>query len=253
MRNAVLHLISNKSGGFGVSAFPSYSSYTPYTPTEAEEKIRTTLLINNASYYLINSMVAVYSFPEVLSEFRETSRTFQFNDLPRPTVGITGASYANTDTANFNIVNIPQTFPSASYFNWTIYYQDFETLGIKACDKNFIVPYSATSVTQGSTAYNLITADWPTELGIKAGFALDPGLSWSLNTTIQLYVPPVTFPYGKALDAVKYLSEFSTVLNTSGLATQYFSAQSDIEKYAILMLAIARPDLRNPITASNCN
>jgi hypothetical protein len=253
MRDAVLHLISNKSGGFNIPCFPAYSDYTPYDPAAEETVIREKLLINMSSYHLINSILAVYSFSDILSEFRETSRTFNFNNLPIAELSVTNATYANTETENFNIVNVPTTFPSANYFNWSIKCQDSEFLIFTGCDTSVTISYNLENVTQNAVSYRLLTADWPAAAGIKGGFALDPSLVWSYGDQITLSVPPVMFPYDKAIEYVNKLPETPKVLNNSGLARNYYNAQSDIEKYALLMLAIARPDIRNPAIKQNCN
>jgi hypothetical protein len=252
MRDAVLHLISNKSGSFNIPCFPAYSDYTPYEPTAQETVLRDKLLINMSSYHLINSMLAVYSFSDILSDFRESSRTFNFNDLPISALSITNATYANTETENFNIVNVPNTFPSANYFNWSIKCQDSEFLIFSGCDISVTIPYTLDNVTQDAVSYRILTAGWPTIAGIKGGFALDPSLTWSFGDQITLTVPPVTFPYDKAIDYINILPETAQVLSTAGLARNYYNAQSDIEKYALLMLAISRPDLRNPASQPNC-
>jgi hypothetical protein len=252
MRDAVLHLISNKSNGFNVPCFPVYSSFTPYTATAQETVLRDKLFINSSNYHLINSLLAVYSFIDILSEFRETSRTFNFSDLPTGEVSIVNATYGNTDTVNFNILNIPNSFPSPNYFNWEIKYQDDAFIVLHCCDTVSTIPYTLTSVTQNSTTYRLLTADWPVVTGIKGGFILDPALSWSYGNSITLTVPPVVFPYEQAIKLVDKLAETAHVLNGSGLARNYYNAQSYIEKYALLMLAIARPDLRNPKIVTVC-
>lgn len=253
MRNAVLHLISNKSGGFASPALPPYSAYTPYQATADEDFIRSKLRINDSNYHLINSMLAVYSFSEIYSEFRETSRTFQIKDLQTNSVTISGASYANTETENFNIVNIPTSFPSVNYFNWQIQYQDLENLNFIGCDISVTVPYTLTTVTQDTTTYRLLTAEWPAVAGIKGGFALDSNLSWSTGNSFSLTVYPCSFPYAAAVSYIEKYAQTASVLNAAGLARNYYNAQTSIEKYATLMLALANPALRNPATSANCN
>lgn len=252
MRDAVLHLISNKNNGFNIPCFPSYSSFTPYTPTAQETTLREKLFINDSSYHLINSMLAVYSFSDILSEFRETSRTFNFTDLPVSEVIITNATYGNSETTNFNILNIPTSFPTPNYFNWEIRYQDDEFIVLVYCDTATTIPYTLETITQNSVDYRLLTAEWPEVTGIKGGFILDSTLSWSYGNSITMVVPPVVFPYEHAIKYVDKLSETSHILNSAGLSRNYYNAQSYIEKYATLMLALARPDLRNPKTATNC-
>lgn len=252
MRNAVLHLISNKSGDFNSSLFPENSFYTPQVTTPEEDFIRTKLFINDSNYHLVNSMLAVYAFPEILMEFRESATTYDFKDLQQNIVTITGANYANTSTENFNIVNIPDKFPTPNYFNWQVKYQDSGHAVFSGCDSSISIPCSLTSTTQGSTAYNILTADWPAQAGIKGGFALDTNTSWSYGTSFSLYVYPAVFPYEAAIAYINKFSEVSTVLNNTGLSRNYYNAQSAIEKYATLMLAIANPAVKNPATTSSC-
>lgn len=252
MRNAVLHLITNKSGNFGSSVLPPNSFFTPHAPTDAEEFIRSRLLINDSNYHLVNSMLAVYAFPEILSDFRETSRTFDFKDLQTNAVTISGAAYANTTTENFNIVNVPTTFPSTNYFNWQLKYQDYENLVFIGCDTSFTIPYTLTTTTQGANTYRILSADWPAVSGIRGGFALDPTTDWSTGNSFYLTVYPAVFPYEAAINYVNIFSQTATILNNTGLARNYYNAQSYIEKYATLMLALADVDNNNPKVISDC-
>lgn len=252
MRNAVLHLISNKSGNFGSSVLPENSFYTPHTPTEAEAFVRSRLLINDSNYHLVNSMLAVYAFPEILSDFRETSRTFDFKNLQRNNVTISGAAYANTATENFNIVNIPTTFPSLNYFNWIIKCQDSDNLVFIGCDTSYTIPYTLTVNTQDAVTHRIVSAAWPAVSGIRGGFSLDPSTDWSFGNSFSLSVYPAEFPYGAAINYINRFSETATLLTNSGLARNYYNAQSYVEKYATLMLALANVDINNPKLASDC-
>jgi len=252
MRNAVLHLITNKSGDFGSPVLPPNSFYTPHTPTAAAEFIRARLLINDSNYHLVNSMLAVYAFPEILSDFRETSRTFDFKDLQTNAVTISGATYANTTTENFNIVNVPYTFTSLNYFNWKLEYRDYENLVFIGCDTSYTVPYTLTTTTQGADTYRILSAEWPAVSGIRGGFTLDPAADWSTGSSISLTVYPAVFPYEAAINYVNIFSQTSTILNNTGLARNYYNSQSYIEKYATLMLALADVDNNNPKIVSDC-
>ena len=252
MRNAVLHLITNKSGGFGSTVLPENSFYAPHTPTEAEAFVRSKLLINDSNYHLINSLLSVYAFPEILSDFRETSRTFDFKNLQRNIVTISGATYANTANENFNIVNIPTTFPSVNYFNWQIKYQDYENLVFIGCDTSYTVPYTITETTQDAVTYRIVSADWPEVSGIKGGFSLDASTDWSYGNSFSLTVYPAVFPYEAAINYINNFAQTATLLTNTGLARNYYNAQSYIEKYATLMLALADADKHNPKIVSNC-
>lgn len=252
MRNAVLHLVTNKSGNFGTPILPENSFYTPHTPTEAEAFVRARLLINDSLYHLVNSMLAVYAFPEILSDFRETSRTFDFKNLQKNTVTISGATYANTATENFNIVNIPTSFPSANYFNWQIRCQDFENLVFIGCDTNYTIPYTLTETIQDTVTHRIVSAAWPAVTGIRGGFDLDAATDWSFGNYFSLTVYPAVFPYDAAISYINRFAETATLLTDSGLARNYYNAQSSIEKYATLMLALADTDKHNPKVINDC-
>lgn len=243
MRNAVLHLVSNQSG-FNIPFLPEVSSYVPYTTTPAEDRIRSLLHINTSAYHLISSLISVYSFSEILAEFNETIRTFDFHNLLPTELHITGATYANTESENFNILPKPVSFPSPSYYNWTVQYADEDSLLLIACDSRFVVPYALSTVVEDSETYRVLSGEWPAVTGIKGGFALDDTTAWVPGGSFTLIVPPISFPYDKAVAVVSRLSELPGVLNKAGLARNFYNARSDIEKYALIMLALARPASR---------
>lgn len=237
MRNAVLHLITNKSDNFGISGLPTISTFKPYVPTAAETAIREALLINSGSYYLTNSLAAVYAFPDILSEFKETDSTFLLHNIIANELIITNASYYNTATSNFNITHDPVTFPGVNYFNWYVAYNNNNVLNIRYANKNAVVPYTLTD--------RVLTVEWPTDSGIRGALQLDTDFVWASGAQVSLYVPPVSYPFTAAVNIASNLPGTASVLNNSGLARNYFNAQSGVEKYALLMLAMARPDLRN--------
>lgn len=247
MRNAVLHLLTNKANDFGIVGLPVRSSYTPFIPSAEEDVVRSALHINTAPYYLINSLTAVYTFNDILSEFRETECTFKLHALPYPKISITNATYANTTAHNFSINNIPTSFPSPNYFTWVIEYNDLDTLVVRGGDKRITVPYILDSVVDGDNTYAVLSADWPAELGLQGALALNAGVYWSAGATISMSVPPVLFPYNHAINKVIVLPATHVLLTAAGLSRNFYNAQSYIEKYALLMLALAQPAIRNPV------
>lgn len=245
MRNAVLHLITNKSGNFGLDLLPATSSFVPYTPSPQETDIRNALFINSSPYYLVNSLIAAYSFEDILDEFNESSRTFELHNLPKSNLQITNATYANTPTTNFNVAYSPSIFPRPENMTWTITYNDGTNLDLLYAGQLASIPYT---VLDG----DVVTAEWPEDSGIRGGFKLNAGLSWCHGTVITLNVPPISFPY---YNAVKYLQRYNStslyhVLNISGLSRNFVNAQSGIEQYALIMLGISNPGIRNPKIAS---
>lgn len=242
MRNAVLHLITNKTSNFGSDLLPTYSAFYPYTATPAEEAIRSALKINTSLYYLKNSLISVYSFPEILTEFKESSTTFDISKFLTEEVLVENAEYYNTTASNFAVTNHPVTFPDLSYFRWSIKYVDGTNLLFNCCNASFTIPYTLYQLTGGRIA---LDAAWPTISGLKGGFKLLAGASWSTGAVINLYVPPSSFPYTAAVNIVSDLPGTARVLADAGLARNFSNAQSGIEKYALIMLALARPDIRS--------
>ena len=248
MRNAVLHLITNKKDNFGLDGLPTISNYVPFTASEAESKIREALCINNSSYHLINSLVAAYAFEEILAEFSESERTYELYALPRLSLIVNGASYANTNAQNFNIAFSPDFFIKPSNLNWSIKYNTSELLDLKYAGKFATVPFSIDS-------NKILSADWPIDSGIKGGFKIPENKEWSLGSLseITMVVPPIIFPYTEAVNYLKrfYSNSLYALLNESGLSRNFMNAQSGIEQYALVLLSLAKPGLRNP-KVSNC-
>ncbi len=252
MRNAVLHLISNKAGNFGLPNLPVDSSFVPYTTTAIEDSLRAALFINATPYYLINSLISVYTFSDILAEFRETETTFSLCNINYPKLTIVNATYANTPTQNFNIANIPETYPNATYFYWTIKYNNEDTLSITCCNQRFTIPFTLTDLVEDGQAIRVLSADWPAISGIKGGFALNEDIDWSTGANIYLFVPPVVFPYEEAIKVANRIPGTADILNRAGVSKNYYNAQSGIEKYALLMMALANPAERNPAVVTTC-
>ena len=83
-------------------------------------------------------------------------------------------------------------------------------------------------------------------------FSLDATTDWSYGNSFSLSVYPAEFPYDEAIKYVNKFAETATLLTDAGLARNYYNAQSYIEKYATLMLALANPDKNNPKVVSDC-
>ncbi len=247
MRNAVLHLITNKKNNFGLEGLPTTSNYTPFVPTEAEDKIREALFINSSAYHLVNSLTAAYTFEEILAEFNESERTYELYALPRISLTVTGASYANTSEQNFNVAFNPDFFIKPNNLNWSIKYNTTETLDLNYAGKITSLPYTVDS-------NKILSAEWPADSGIKGGFQIPADKEWSLGSlsTIAMTVPPISFPYSETIDFLKrfYSSYLYTLLNEYGLSRNFLNAQSGIEQYALVLLALAKPGIRNPKVSS---
>lgn len=243
MRNAVLHLITNKKDNFNLDGLPTSSNYTPFVPTESETKIRDALFINSSPYYLINSLVAAYTFEEILAEFNESERTYELYALPKMPLILSGASYANTADQNFNIAFKPSSFIKPVNLNWSIKYNTEQTLDLQYAG-NFV------SLNYSIDANKVLSADWPSDSGIRGGFKIPEDKEWSIGSlsTISIVVPPVSFPFDAAISYLKrfHSNDLYKLLNEYGLSRNFLNAQSSIEQYALILLALAKPGIRNP-------
>jgi len=243
MINAVLHLVTNKGGNFGSSLLPSYSNFTPYTEESYETIVRQALMINSGLYYLINSLISVYSFPDILSEFNETGKTFYLKDFRLSPVYISNAEYCNTQTDNFNILAVPDILPkNQNYFNCNVSYVSNTELSLSYKNKAVNISYEKST---GSDNRVIVAGEWPVDSGIKGAFKLPSGESWKAGYNINIFSQPIIYPYAEAVNEINKLSATPQLLANAGVARNYYNAQTSIEKYALLMLALANPKKRN--------
>lgn len=232
MKNAVLHLLTNKNSGFFSTIFPVTSDYKVRTETEAQQEIRQLLRlhITDSDYYLMGALAAVYAFPEILREFNESSKTFKLSDWVRPADTITGAQYHNLPNINFALRYKPKVWPVE--LAWTISYLDSKNLIIRLGDSKFIVPYTVSSL-------NILRPDWPEELGIQGALKLDG--TWQSSSVLEIRHTPVSYPYDTILNKLSKNTNVYTLLDLAGLSKEFFSAKTSLEKFAILLLALAAP------------
>lgn len=231
MRNAVLHLLSNKADGFRSPIFPESSDFVPVVETEAQAKIREFFKLQHpdSDYYLMGAMTAVYAYPDILSDFQETDMTFRLSDWRRDPDWITGGTYAHAQ-GQFYLHYSPDQWPAP--LTWVITYLDDTTLSIRAGDRRYIVKYHTSSS-------DVLYPEWPEALGIRGGIDLDS--TWASSSVVEIGHTPTAYPYDVVVDKLDTMNETFLVLEDEDLTQQYFTAQASIEKVAVVLLALANP------------
>ena len=234
MRDSVLHLLTNRASNFGSPIFPRYSDYTPHEETEVETIIRDLLYLRPTAgaYHLIGLLAAVYAFPEVYQEFKESDRTYDLADYTKSPTVMVGGKFAGSPQRILTFNRIPIEFPVS--FDMSIAYKDPLEVRILAGNTNFDVPFFVRN--------NKLDIQWPVETGITG--LLDPdGGVWAQGSIITINHEPGCYPYKILADILLKNSTAIQYLNSVGLLKNFFSAQSSIEKVAIMALAISNPSL----------
>lgn len=230
MQNAVLHLLTNRAGDFGSTIFPNSSVYTPHSESKVEESIRSLLKLRtgDSPYFLINIMGAIYAFPEIFAEFKETNTSFQFSDYVRPPNTVSGGSIVSMYGKTVSYSRIPNQYPID--FEITISYKDSEKVRIIIDD----VEHEANYTIRGD---GFMDIDWPEISGLSG--IVQPNTSWNVGSLIRVYHQPVSYPYKAVVDCVLKNTDYISYISSTGLLKNMYSAQTDLEKVAILGLVIS--------------
>ena len=230
MQNAVLHLLTNRASDFGSTIFPKSSVYIPHPENEVEKSIRSLLKLRSGDspYFLMNIMGAIYAFPEIFAEFKETNTSFQFSDYVRPPNTVSGGSIVSMYGKTVSYSRIPNQYPID--FEITISYKDSEQVRIMVDD----FEYEASYTIRGD---GFLDIDWPKISGLSG--IVQPNAAWSVGSLIRVYHQPVSYPYKAVADHVLKNTDYISYISSIGLLKNMHSAQTDLEKVAILGLVIS--------------
>lgn len=232
MKNSLLHLLTNRESNFGSSLFPASDSYVPHTEEGAEYKLRTFLKLREGDepYYLVGIMSAVLSFPEIYEEFQEDVTNFSLKDYRKQETTVHGGTIENFGPVHAEVLYMPTVFPPSF------------TTQISYCDN--VNVYLTRGTQQVTAAFGIrddkLEIDWPANYGIKGLIGLN-GTAWSTNTKVTITHEPDTYPYTACASMIEKNKEFFGFLNDLGLLKNFHSAQSSLEKIAIVGLAISNP------------
>lgn len=233
MRNSVLHLVTNRNDGFASAVFPASEEYTPHSETDLEAEIRTFLQFDrkDTDYFILGPIMAVYAFPDILQEFKEDIRTFNFSDIRHPDDQTGGCALVGTQRAPLFIHRVPAEWPVQ--MDWKISYVDGRTLKITlGTVYKQLVKYRKSGV--------YLYVDWPSELGINAAIEL-PSETWASGSEVFIHHTPVEYPYALVVDKLTKKNAVTHLLTTRGLMAHFYAAQSAIEKMAVITLAFSNP------------
>ena len=233
MQNSVLHLLTNRHADFGSIIFPKSTVYLPHTEDAIESRLRTflNLRVGDSPYYLLNVMAAVLTFPEVYAEFNDSGMSFEFSDYTRPVNSISGgASLVNKYGKSCLIARVPKVYPIN--FEILIKYKDENVLSIVVDD----VTYEAIYIIRDE---DFLDIDWPAETGVNGILQLDS--TWSTSSRIVIFHQPIAYPYKAVAESVLKNTEYISYISSLGILKNMHSAQTDIEKVAVLALAVSNP------------
>jgi hypothetical protein len=231
MTNAVLHLVTNRAGNFHHPSLASAVSFSPRAETEDEQSLRTFLQLRDTTtdYYVLGALNSIYAFPEILAEFGETQRTFNLSRWRKDSDTFYPGKFVNTNAHVFSVQRVPNEFPVD--MEWLLSRVDSQTLKIQLASHTY---YASARLSN-----NILYVEWPEELGIQGAIQLDG--EWNASTLMHLYHTPVGFPYSKIVEYVVHRDDARRLMTGRGYMSHFFSAQSDIEKCALLYTALAAP------------
>ena len=86
-----------------------------------------------------------------------------------------------------------------------------------------------------------LVIDWPITFGING--IVEPAGEWMEDSFFSIRHEPVAFPYKILEEQISDNVDFNKVIINAGLTRQFHTAQSSIERVALICLALARPDL----------
>lgn len=235
MRDAVIHLITNRSGDFHHPSLATLTSYTPTARVGVEVEVRQALRLDDVEtdYYAVASAMAVYAFPDILAEFGETARSVDFSMWRPDDDTIVGGEFANTNQDVFRIARMPREWPVATVWRIT-YVEDGARITLDN-QPALLAPARAVG--------DYLHVEWPEELGVAGKIKLDS--TWQSGSELQIYHTPPSFPYGLALQAMLAVPGAIQLIQAKGYMELYWGAQTDIERYAAAMAALADPATHN--------
>ena len=232
MKNSVIHLITNRKGDFHHSSLASVSDYEIHAEPDEEASLRTFLQLGDTTtdYYVMGALGAVYAFPELFAEFKETQRTFDISLWSKDDDNFTPNGVINTTDEVFNLHRTPTEFPVE--MEWIMTYTNDNTMRVVLGAASYDVPVRATT--------NTLYADWPEELGISGAISLDA--TWSSGDEFRIHHTPTRFPYSRIVELITNRADARMIMTNRGYMRNFYLAQSDIEKCAILYTALAWPE-----------
>jgi hypothetical protein len=231
MTNSIIHLVTNRSGDFHHPSLGAVRGYTPHRETDDETTLRTFLQLRDTStdYYVIGAIASVYAFPDLVREYKESSRTFDLTSWRKDEDGFYPGKFVNTRRDAFNVHRVAQEFPVE--MEWLLSYLDAQTLLVRLGSTRYNVPVRE--------AGGILYAEWPEELGIKGAIELSG--SWDASTFMTLIHTPGGFPYTVLAEKLRHRDDARRLMTDRGYMSHFYAAQSAIEKCAIAYTALAWP------------
>lgn len=204
-------------------------SYTPGEETQDEVILRDFLRLRESydPVYVTAAMAAVYSFPNILSEFSENDSTLNMQSVPLSNFSVENATLISKFGKSVGVSYLPRVYPFSEYT--VISYVDNNLARINYENSIFDVPCSLRSS-------KFLDISWPKEVGIKGILDLG-GNDWQPYYKITIKNAPKTFPYEICAQKLIENVKIYQFLEEKTLLTSFFDAKSGVERIAIACLA----------------
>lgn len=223
--NEILHSVTNRTL-FDTPCFRTGKPFYPMSP-DPQAELRTLLGLTRRDYryFVLGVLGAVYSFPAVAAEFREAGRSFRMSDIPAPQTVFKNIAVApsHTDAPSISRTAGLNFDPVMSFR-----YLDDQHLALTVDGADYPVPVVVSDLM-------LQLGDHVAPVDIKGQLAFSEAWAPGFEGSITFYPP---FPYGPIIEAIERARLHVPLLLTSNLTDQYLFAESDMEKVAVIALAV---------------
>lgn len=239
----ILNLVTNRSNNFQSPILNFESGYRARRETSEEIAIRKLLRleVGNPDYFVIGVLQAINAFPEIKRTFPQDG--VEFYDLSKwrkPATSFESGKLIPSRQGPPWIKRVADSWPVSFLIELKYITGD---AGLVRCGAFSEI----VTVRTGTDAddYQLVHLDWPTKLSMNGTAKFNNLINWAPGTVLKIYHTPANFPYGAVVRSTQYSVEKNRLLVSQGLMAQYFSAQSDTEKVALLGLALALSTLQH--------
>lgn len=228
MWNKLLHAVTNRNRFL----FPEFIGNTPFTPdgnllaADVRELLQLTDTAND--YYIVGVLQAMYAYPEIARQLEDPLVSYDLSRYVPPTDSIAGATLLASGTYHPTIVVPPIGFPV-----------HFETsLAWRTNDSALLTRGDVVETIKVRNVGLMLYPEWG-DCGITGSLELDDDNEWEDGCLVSITSTPVTYPYSDVVPILINSRDVVLLLTQTGVSEMFSSAQSDLEKVALVGLALA--------------
>ena len=228
MHNKFLHALTNRNF-FLHPGFRGMDDFVPSVDATAD-RVRDLLGLNDTEhdYYIVGLLQAVAAFPHIRSQLDDPHVTYDLLDYRPPVAGVSGASLLGDVNGPPAITIIPAAFPTG--FEVTLVWRTTTSFTMTAEGLDSILKVRHSNGT--------VFPEWGA-CGIRGRLVLADGNAWADGCEVIISHTPVTYPYRLAVQAVSGSPHALSIIDSAGCMEAFYSSQDDVEKMAVVALALA--------------